>query len=134
MLKRLVNEKLNGCTPDIGLETTFQLTQTVKMHVLGTNEWLDGPFIFGGYCDHNAGGAVRSEIMRNVQICVDRKTKQVERYRAQHDTWWLLLIDTIGFGLNERERQLFVESPNVEHNWDKVNLVDPRHHARALEI
>lgn len=50
-------------------------------------------FIFGGYGDHDSGGWVLAETLKNLRICIEEKTRKVARVRHKYPEWWLMLID-----------------------------------------
>jgi hypothetical protein len=50
-----------------------------------------------------------------------------ESEKLAHDSsqWWLVLIDRIGYSMDEYDEDLFGEHPEIEHNWDKILLLNP---------
>ncbi|WP_150112160.1 hypothetical protein [Desulfonatronovibrio hydrogenovorans] len=82
-------------------------------------------FVPGGFVDGDSGGFVLSELNRNIRICVTEKTRKVAFVREKYPEWWLVLVDNIGHGIDERDhddvRQLF----HFEHSWNKIVLVNP---------
>lgn len=91
-------------------------------------------FVPGGYSDDDSGGWVFGETQRNLRICVDEKTRKIARVRGRYPEWWLILIDWIGLGVDDCDRQLFREHLGIEHSWDKVILLNPLDHRSAFEI
>ena len=91
-------------------------------------------FLLGGYSDHDSGGWLLTEIEKNLQICLEEKTRKISKVRHKYPEWWLLLIDHIGYGLDNFDRELFHDQVRIEYDWDKVILLDPRNHERAFEI
>jgi hypothetical protein len=91
-------------------------------------------FVLGGYSDRDAGGWLLAEMERNLTICIGEKSKKIEPYRAKYPDWWLVLVDHIGVGLSNYDRELFSERVRVRHNWDRVVLLDRHDHTRALEV
>lgn len=92
-------------------------------------------FLFGGFTDHDAGGYLISEIIRNVAICVTDKSQKVAPMRLRYPEWWLLLVDYIGRGSLESEdyAQLRAHLPRPE-GWDRLIIVDPSRPTTGLEI
>jgi hypothetical protein len=91
-------------------------------------------FILGGYVDHDRGGSVLSEMHRNLDICLAEKTRKVTKVRANYPEWWFVLVDHIGQGLVEQEREQLRALVKVEQPWDKVILVDPSHPEHGFEL
>jgi hypothetical protein len=91
-------------------------------------------FVFGGLSDEDSGGWLIYEMERNIQYCLREKTKKISCVRANYKQWWLALVDHIGYGLDEFDRELFGDQVSIIHNWDRVILIDPRDHTRWFEI
>lgn len=91
-------------------------------------------FVPGGFADSDSGGFVLAELSRNIRICVMEKTHKVACLRAKYPEWWLVLVDYIGYGIDERDceevRQLF----QFEHSWGKIVLVNPLDATQGYEL
>lgn len=84
-------------------------------------------FVPGGYIDEEAGGWLIEEIDRNLQHCITEKSNKIAMHRAKYKEWWLLLIDHIGYGLDEFDRKIFREQVIIKPCvFDKIILIDPR--------
>lgn len=46
--------------------------------------------------------------------------------RHKYSEWWLVLIDFVSFGEWEQI--------SIQHDWDKVVLIDPQNPRRSYEI
>ena len=55
-----------------------------------------GMFILGGWNDLDSGGYVESELIRNLEFCVQQKANKVQPHRCRYSCWWLILVDSIG--------------------------------------
>lgn len=91
-------------------------------------------FVFGGYSDRDSGGWVFSETQKNLRICIEEKTRKIARVRSKYQEWWLILIDFIGYGVDECDRKLYREQLGVDHNWDKIILVNPLNPRLGFEL
>lgn len=129
-----VTAQLEALRPGDKEETrTFSLG-TFKLEVRAGPETCPGGFLFAGYVDHDAGGWVLAEMKRNIEICVAEKTAKILSVRTRYPTWWLVLVDLIGYGLGESDQQLFRKMIRIEHDWDRLILIDPRDHGRVIEL
>ena len=90
--------------------------------------------MLGGCSDRDSGGWVLPEMERNLHICVAEKTRKVSRVRADYPEWWLLLVDHVGHGLSDFDREQFRQQVQMVHDWDKIILVDPLDLTRALQV
>lgn len=94
----------------------------------------DDQFRLGGYSDLDSGGWLLAEMERNLRICIDEKTRKIERVKHRYPKWWLVLVDFIGFGLSGKDRELFNDKVRVEHDWDRVVIVDPQDPTLSIEL
>ena len=105
-----------------------------RLTVYPASKVFDTKFVLGGWNDLESGGWLLYEVYRNLVHCIEEKTAKVEDYRAKYRYWWLALVDYIGFSLSEEDRGDFLNMFSVEHQWDKVLLIDPTNHERHFEI
>jgi hypothetical protein len=91
-------------------------------------------FVPGGYCDDDSGGWVFGETQKNLRLCIDEKTDKVARVRHRYPEWWLILVDRIGYGVDDCDIKLYREQLAIEHGWDKVILLNPIDYRSAFEI
>lgn len=93
-------------------------------------------FVLGMSTDEDVGGWVMAEVERNVRICIAEKERKIAPYRARYREWWLVLVDHIDYGIDPEDRDHFRNQvmPRILHSFDRVVLLDPRDHQRALEI
>lgn len=114
--------------------TSFEVAERFEVEVFKASKAHSTFFLLGGCLDQDSGGWVLPEIERNLRICLEEKTRKIEKYRDKYPEWWLILVDYIGYALNEFDRELFRDQVRVDHDWDKVILIDPKNHERAFEI
>lgn len=91
-------------------------------------------FVFGGYGDYDSGGWVFGETQKNLRICVEEKSRKVAGVRHKYQEWWLILIDYIGYGVEQCDEKLYREQLKIQHNWDKIVLLDPLNATRGFEL
>jgi len=92
-------------------------------------------FVLGGYTDHDPGGFIVSEMIRNLAIVIPEKSKKVERFRSKYSEWWLVLIDHIGHAhLESHELDTLRQHVRRPPEWDKIVLVSPLALDHAIEI
>jgi hypothetical protein len=92
-------------------------------------------FWMAGYSDWDSGGWVVHEMQKNMQLCIDEKTRKVSNARPTYPEWWLILVDHIGFALSEGlDREHFRASASLVHNWDRLILVAPHDHTIAFVV
>jgi hypothetical protein len=113
---------------DIMIDDNFEL------NLIRATDAHQNFFIFGGYGDHDSGGWVLAETLKNLRICIEEKTRKVTRVRHKYPEWWLILIDYIGFGVEECDKKSYREQLAIEHNWNKIVLVNPLNPSSGFEL
>ena len=91
-------------------------------------------FLPGALLDHDRGGCVLAEMQRNLEICLSQKTLKAAAVGVPYQEWWFILVDYIGRGLSEQEREQLRPLVPVEHPWRRVILVDPLDVALWFEL
>jgi hypothetical protein len=91
-------------------------------------------FVLGGGADGDSGGFVMHEMLKNLRLCVAEKTARIGPHRCKYPTWWLLLVDYIGYGLGEYDQQMLRKHWDVENDWDKIIIVSPLEPLSAYEL
>ncbi|MFC3674364.1 hypothetical protein [Ferrovibrio xuzhouensis] len=113
----------------------FRLTRNFKYHVAQTGELKDTYFRYGGHNDHDSGGWVVAEIIRNLDICVKEKSEKTAKYRSRYSEWWLVLPDHIGRGLlDENDKQQLRTAFKMRQDWDRIILVNPENPVHGFDI
>ena len=91
-------------------------------------------FVMGGCSDEESGGWLLSEMETNISHCASEKSRKIEKVRSKYKHWWLALVDHIGYGLDDFNREMFRDQVSISHGWEKIILIDPRDPSRWFEI
>ena len=91
-------------------------------------------FVMSGCVDQDSGGWLLAIMETNIHYCSSEKARKIAKVRPKYPTWWLALVDHIGFGLDDFDRELFRDQITIEHPWDRIILIDPRDPKRWFEI
>lgn len=92
-------------------------------------------FVPGIYCDHDSGGWVTSETIRNLTIVISEKSKKAEPFLKKYDEWWLVLLDHIGYArLENHELDALRKHVRRPPEWVKIILVDPLSPQQGIEL
>src|SRR5205085_11872487 len=102
------------------------VSNSSSLGIIKASKLHDSCFVHGGHTDHDSGGWITSEVIRNLAIVIPEKSKKIEAFHSKYSEWWLILIDHIGYArLDAQEletlRQYVVRPPE----WAKIFLVDP---------
>ncbi|OIP97086.1 MAG: hypothetical protein AUK56_00010 [Thiomicrospira sp. CG2_30_44_34] len=102
-----------------------EITKNISIQIFPGTTDGENVFLMGGASDRDRGGWVLSEVERNIKICLEKKQHIINAQDQKYSTWWLLLVDHIGYGLDEINRKQFRECISIEHQWDKIILINP---------
>lgn len=91
-------------------------------------------FVMAGCSDEESGGWLLAEMETNIRHCASEKARKIAKVQSKYPEWWLALVDHIGYGLDNFDREMFRQQVSIEHTWDKIILIDPRDHERWFEI
>ena len=80
-------------------------------------------FVLGGYADHDAGGWVVSEMIRNINLVAVEKAGKIAGVSMTYDEWWLALVNNVGPWLDADEISLIREKVKVPAIWSQVLIV-----------
>jgi len=109
-------------------------TKGFELDVYRTGELYSNVFVMAGFNDKESGGFLLSEMDVNIRHCSNEKLIKIKNVQEKYSEWWLALVDYIGYGLNDFERELFRDQFSIEHDWDKILIIDPHNPERWFEI
>lgn len=127
-LQRFLNNPIDGISE-------HEISENISLQIFQGSPDGENTFLMGGASDRDSGGWVLCEVDRNIKICLEKKKHIINSQQQKYSTWWLLLVDHIAYGLNEMNRKQFKECISIEHQWDKIILINPlKPAAEAFEI
>lgn len=120
--------------PRVGEEFRLQIGR-VRIKLFPRTQALDRMFVVASAIDHDEGGFVVADLVRNLPICIADKTAKIAKRRSRYPVWWLVLVDQIGYGdLNASEIQSLKELVARPAEWDRIVLVSPVSVKHAFDI
>jgi hypothetical protein len=125
-LKRAVRNTLIAFQSGKTVGTEFAIANHFHLRLIPSERVFADCFVLGGFTDRDQGGWVVPELEKNIQRCIQEKSRKIAEFRVKYREWWLVLIDYINYGQRE--------SLYVKHDWDKVILLNPLNHECAYEI
>ena len=137
-LKSSIQEALGSISDGFAAENTepLQLHENFKLMLSDAGVPLEQKFEFGGYCDLDSGGWVQSELIKNVQICMDEKAKKMRAIEDVYNEWWLVLVDyvSLAIGPSFLDIEFLKSNVTIPRIWDKVVLLSPSDHCNWNEL
>jgi len=74
--------------------------------------------------DGDGDGCVVPLYAQNIRHCISEKSRKVELYRGRYDSWWLVLVDTMGWSLDSNEVEALRSSVCELKGFERVIVTD----------
>jgi hypothetical protein len=114
--------------------TKLDIDPSFRIQIVSAANPISGRFfVLASDRDLQRGGWIVEDMMNNIRHCSDEKAAKVAAYRAKYPTWWLLLVDFIGYGIDQFDQDQLTVTANVRHTWDKLIILSPQEPLRAFE-
>ena len=111
-----------------------QVAEGARVELLPCHNEQESAFLLGSIDDDNRAYWVVSELIANIEYCVQEKLKKIAPYRGRYENWWLVLVDHIAFGPNNEDMSQLREHLRAPSGWDKVVLVGRKEAEHVAEI
>ena len=115
-------------------KSTLMSSGTIEVDVFRAPRPLASFYVLGGSSDQDSGGWLLEKLEENIIYCAKEKWQKISNVKSRYPVWWLALVDHIGFSLDDFERELFIEKVSIDHDWDKILVIDPHNALRYLEV
>lgn len=113
----------------------IRLGRALRLRFHRASRKHDTLLLLGGSSDHDSGGFLVAELVRNLRICIGEKLRKVDRVRHKYEEWWLVLEDRISYGaLDGDDADQLRAALGPVAAFDKVVLVNPLEPTRALHL
>lgn len=106
----------------------------IQLHIFDWKMDKGTAFRIAGSLDQQSGGYVVGNLQAALQFAILEKEAKVAPYRAGYKDWWLVLIDFVSWGTDENDRRQLFSGWGVQHDFDKVFVVNPQDLADYFEI
>jgi hypothetical protein len=91
-------------------------------------------FRLGGGYDRDSGGGLVPMYADNISYCIREKSEKIGPYQNRYDTWWLLLVDLLGWGIDDfEESELRSMIPSLGR-FDRVILIGSQYGELRLDL
>jgi len=115
--------------------TIERIGRNFELRFIPAHQKLNWFFTLGFQTDAQSGGWALAELERNLKIVIAEKTKKIDPYRSRYPVWWLALEDKIDFAIPEPfDQEEFRKGATIEHDFDRVILINPNDHAKFFEL
>jgi len=137
---RTLAPKIRGVLASVGDNLVndvvrIRVTETFSIAIFRASELHDSRFVHGGHTDHESGGWLVSETIRNLAIVIPEKTRKITPYQSKYPEWWLVLVDCIGYANFDADELNVLRRHVVRPSeWAKIFLLNPLDPRRAIEV
>lgn len=107
---------------------------SIEFRIDPTSEALHQTFNLGAFSDTAAGGAVVAEMIKHIEYYIGEKAKKIRPHKDKYASWWLLLIDYIGYGLRPEDQLDLKKHVERTSYFEKVFVVSPHVPYTGFEI
>jgi hypothetical protein len=91
-------------------------------------------FRLGGGIDRDSGGWLIPMYADNISHCIREKSLKIAPHKDRYDTWWLLLVDFLGWGISDSEESDLRSMIPSLGRFDRVILIDNQHGKLRLDL
>ena len=74
------------------------------------------------------------ELHKNIQLVIDEKNKKIEKNFNLYNEWWLILVNTIIYGLDSEDFEKLKNIKLNKHKFTKVIILSPKGDFKAFEF
>lgn len=124
-LIKTFREKLKQQLPFEEKSLMFKASENLFIKLTQSSLKLDRSILRGGVQDYDSGGFVLAEMERNIKLVLPEKEERIKEFYQKYNSWWLFLVDHIGYGIEESEFKKLKSSFKAETIFDKIQIISP---------
>jgi hypothetical protein len=110
------------------------INENLELRFFRSDLKLEKSIILGTALDYNSGGFVVSNIYKNLKLIISEKEYKIKEYYGNFESWWLILIDYIGYGLDKIDQNQLMNLPKLKTIFEKILIVSPLDIEKSFEI
>lgn len=122
-IQHKIDEILKIQSKTMHLTKEYTVNDHLRIKIFPSQERLPNQFNFGASLDYNQGGFVLHNILESLKIIIPKKYKIIKPFKSEYRFWWLVLIDFIGYGLEDYEINDLKKSIDFDLKFDKVLII-----------
>lgn len=106
----------------------------IEINYFGPVKDLDhNRFVIASIDDKDGWGWLGPEFERNLNFCIQEKSRKTLKFQDRCETWWLLLVDYIALGFDSREALRIPRVCPSKPPFSKVLIIHPNNGRVLLE-
>jgi hypothetical protein len=119
-----LDENISQLT-NIDKRKDIKIIENLTISIWPVASKYESAYILGAIIDDDSGGLVVSEVYNNMRLVIKEKEHKISPYLNKYPTWWLVLVDYIGYGLRDYDMNQLNNLKFEKHIFGKIILIDP---------
>jgi len=83
-------------------------------------------FRLAGLLDHDSGGFIVSEYVKNINLCIQEKNNKIQNYLHKYLEWWLVLVDQTDLIMDAEDQPQIVPNINCLGSFNQLLVINQR--------
>jgi|GEM_PF-4540397 len=127
ILNKLINQEVIEAQ-------TIDVTNGIALELRPKTEITNQVFHAGAIMDFDSGGSVLSNLLENMNYCIQQKAKKASASSNQYKQLWLILINEISYGLDDDGEKYITKNIQKNSIWDKIIILNTLNGKEILTI
>ncbi len=103
----------------------YEINDNLSLRIIPSEVRLEEQFCYGSSVDFDGGGFILAAISDNLGHILREKEQKIIPYFDKFKTWWLVLVDHIGYGLTEEEINE-LEIKEKSNYFERIYFLGPK--------
>lgn len=125
LIKKAIIKVLEHHKSVISESKTYKIDDYFEIRTIPSVNRLQRQFESAVSVDSDSGGFVVGLIYENLKLVIAEKEKKTKAFKDNYREWWLAVVDTIGYGLDDMDTKQFYQLPKLSFEFDRILLVSP---------
>lgn len=133
-LRKKLKTALNSFLEEKKEKSILRIDENIDIEIWLAGNMLPHKFNFGCIDDSDNGGWIEFELKKSIEISLKEKNEKIRNFKDKYSEWWLLLVDHIAFGYDEEDSSEIKRLLDIDHNWNRLIMLDAADHTKFYEI
>lgn len=112
----------------------YQVRANLSLRFWPTKKQYGKPYVWASSSDGDGGGFALSNILTSLKIIIAEKQEKIFPYKSKYCTWWLVVNDRIGFGMDEIDLSQLQAAFNIPTFFERVIFISPFNSLEGSEL
>ena len=119
-----INEILNKHTLNMKSAMDYKVSENLVLKIFPSDQRLEHQFNFGTLSDNDSEGFVLSNIQDSLKLIIKEKEGKITPFYAEYKSWWLVLIDFIGYVIDRNELTTLKRITGIS-KFERIYFISP---------